>query len=288
MPVFQKKVLSAYIRNGCKRRLRLSLYPTDKSRRDNGMPETQKARAGVGLVGEMGYDWQEEKVSELADVFGASSVLQILAGPKNRAQPQDLLPLIQAGLRPHQFIVEAKYTAYTDAFRQGMGLAELADENGEPLDLRFNHADLLQVLPPRGASSALPDEYPGYSQEVHPDGSLTPLVPTDTRLRLRVIDIKMAAAPGAHYFAEVVYYALTLAGWLHQEGLQDQLVVVAASAVWPGSYEASTVQTDANALRRQGIVPTLETLAAALEQDLEIAPFDTFVAWLRRFFARAR
>jgi DNA replication ATP-dependent helicase Dna2 len=285
MPVFQKKVLSAYIRNGCKRRLRLSLYPTDKSKRDNGMPETQKARAGVGLVGEMGYDWQEEKVSELADVFGASSVLQVLSGPKNRAQPQDLLPLIKAGLQPHQFIVEAKYTAYTDAFRQGMGLAELADENGEPLDLRFNHADLMQVLPARSASPAQPDEYPGYSQEVHPDGSLTPLDPTDTRLRLRVIDIKMAAAPGAHYFAEVVYYALTLAGWLHQEGLQDQLVVVAASAVWPGSYEASAVQTAANVLRRQGILPTLETLTAALEQDLEIAPFDTFVAWLRRFFA---
>ena len=52
MPVFQKKVLSAYIRNGCKRRLRLSMYPTDDERTDNGMPKTQKARAGVGIAGQ--------------------------------------------------------------------------------------------------------------------------------------------------------------------------------------------------------------------------------------------
>lgn len=282
MPVFQKKVLSAFIRNGCKRRLRLSMYPTDDARKENGMPETQKARAGVGIAGQLGYNWQEEKVDELVDVFGADSVIQVKGGPKNRAQPQDLRPIIDAGLRPHQFIVEAKYTADTVAFRQGMGVVALVDERGNPLDFSFNHADLIQVLPPR--SEADLDEKAVYGWAVAPDGSLTQLADTDNRLRLRVIDIKLASEPGAHYFAEVVYYALTLAGWLQEQNLTDRLVVVAASAVWPGSYDASAVMQARYKLTQQGIPVSLANLAKAVEDDIELAPFDTFVARLRRFF----
>ncbi len=283
MPVFQKKVLSAYIRNGCKRRLRLSMYPTDKEKIANGMPETQKARAGVGLAGQLGYTWQEEKVAELDEVFGADSVLQKKGGPKNRALPQDFLELVRAGLKPHQFIVEAKYSSDSQAFREGIGLVSMTDENGELVDLRDNHADLIQVLPPR--ADALFDERSEYSLAVHPDGSLSTLDAKDARLRLRVIDIKLAAEPGANYFAEVVYYALTLAGWVQENGLTDQIVVVAASAVWPGSYETSVVRTASNNLIKKGLPVSLSTLAEALEDDLELAPFDTFVARLRRFFA---
>ena len=282
MPVFQKKVLSAYIRNGCKRRLRLSMYPADRERLANGMPETQKARAGVGIAGQLGYDWQEEKVDELVEVFGVNSVLQQKGGPKNRALPQDLLALINIGLQAHQFIVEAKYSSDTASFRQGMGLVSIVDENGESLDLSYNHADLIQVLPSR--SEALPDEKLEYRLEVHADGSLSPIDDNDNRLRLRVIDIKLAAEPGAHYFAEVVYYAITLAAWLHENNLTDQFAVVAASAVWPGSYEASAVMLARQELSRRGIPVTLANLAKSLEDDLELAPFDTFVARLRRFF----
>ena len=246
------------------------------------MPKTQKARAGVGIAGQLGYEWQEQKVDELTDVFGADSVLQKKGGSKNRAQPQDLLPIIRAGLQPHQFIVEARYSADTVSFRQGMGLISLVDYRGNALDLSNNHADLIQVLPPCSAANL--DEIAPYKQQVHPDGSLTPLAEHDNRLRLRVIDIKLAAEPGAHYFAEVVYYALTLAGWLHEHKLTDQVVVVAASAVWPGSYDTSAIMVARNDLIRQAIPVSLANLANALEKDLELAPFDTFVARLKRFF----
>ena len=36
----------------------------------------------------------------------------------------------------------------------------------------------------------------------------------DARLRLRVVDVKLTSEPGAHYFAKVVYYSMTLASWL--------------------------------------------------------------------------
>lgn len=283
MPVFKKKVLSAFIRNGCKRRLRLSLYANDADRSANGMPPTQKLRAGIGIAGQLGYEWQEEKIKDLVEVFGVDSIVQTLGGSKNHAQPQDLLAVINAGLRPYQFVVEAKYTSDTQAFREGMGLMTLADENGDKLELGFNHADLIQVFP--SLSSSPISETSPYRHRVHTDGTLSVLPETDERLRLRVIDIKLASEPGAHYFAEVVYYALTLAGWLHEKQLEDRFVVVAASAVWPGTYEASAVVKAKQNLNQKAIPVSLENLSVALEEDLEIAPFDTFVARLRRFFS---
>ncbi|TVT39608.1 AAA family ATPase [Hymenobacter setariae] len=283
MPTLQKKVISAFIRSGCKRRLRLSLYPTDEERVPIGMPETQKARSGVGLAGQAGYKWQEEKIDELADVFGPDSIKQKKGGPQNKAIPQELRELIDEGaVQPYHFIVEARYNADNAPFRKGMGLETLADEHGEVLNISYNHADLIQVLPTR--INAAPDERFEYSQQVHPDGSLTTLADDDERIRLRIIDIKLAAEPGAHYFAEVVYYALTLAGWLEQEELSDRFVVVAASAVWPGSYEASAIMLATSKLNRHGIPITLQALAQALEEDLELAPFDAFVPRLRYFF----
>ena len=87
-----------------------------------------------------------------------------------------------------------------------------------------------------------------------PNGEVRPLSKDDHRLRLRVVDIKLAAEPGAHYFAEVVYYSISLAAWLAEHGLTERFVVVAASAVWPGSYETSRDPFGARALppRRAG------------------------------------
>ncbi len=67
MPALRKKALSLYLRTGCLRQLALNLY-SDPERRERGMPPRQTARAGLGLVGEAGYEWQDEKVGELAQV----------------------------------------------------------------------------------------------------------------------------------------------------------------------------------------------------------------------------
>lgn len=72
-----------------------------------------------------------------------------------------------------------------------------------------------------------------YGRGVLPDGQTFSIEATDTRLRLRVIDIKLTSEPGANYFAEVVYYSMTLAAWLIETGNDDRFVVIAAPAVWP-------------------------------------------------------
>jgi len=276
MPSFKKKVLSAFIRNGCQRQFRLNLY-SDPERKAFGLPPRQTIRAGAGLVGKVGYAWQEVKVAELSDVFGGASVIE----PKHGAREVPLHEVI-ATMQPHRFIVEAAYEANTALFREAMGFDSLRDEFGYSLDIGEARPDLVQVLPPLALVGS--GEKEPYRQEVLPDGELLLLAENDPRLRLQVIDIKLSAEPGAHYFAEVVYYALTLSAWVRENGFANQFVVIAASAVWPGSYEASAVGTARQKLVQRGEAVTLEALAAALEEDLELASFDAFVPRLRRIF----
>ncbi|MDP9352392.1 MAG: AAA domain-containing protein [Chloroflexota bacterium] len=287
MPSFKKKALSLYLRTGCQRQLALNLYG-DTERRERGMPSRQTARAGLGLVAQAGYEWQDEKVGELDRVFGTGNVL--INPKKERNRPgtlvlQDVLPLLE----PYQFVVEGRYDAETHTFKEAIGISDLRDSEGSPLDIGRAFPDLIQVLPPMTGRPewevATEETGPtAVAQEVLASGDTRPLLPNDTRLRLRVIDIKQASEPGAHYFAEVVYYSITLASWLIEHGWTDRFVVVAAPAVWPGSYEASEIMQARERCRKEGREPTPEELARALEDDLEIAPFDAFAPRLRRFF----
>lgn len=254
----------------------------DSYRFKKGMPVKQDQRAGLTGAENMGYVWQEKKIAELAEVFGNGSVLQ----PPKGKQQQLLLDVLRREVQPHQFIVEASYSSNTEAFRLGMGLTDLQDEFGNVLALGENRADIIQVLPAYTDVARQPEDRASYWQQVNADGTLTELAPDDNRLRLRIIDIKLSAEPGANYFAEVIYYALTLAGWLQAQepALRQRFVVVAASAVWPGSHEASAVATARQKLENRGQSVTLLSLADALEEDIELAPFEVFVARLGRIF----
>lgn len=287
MPSLKKKALSLYLRNGCQRQLVLNLY-SDKERRANGMPERQQARAGLGLTGAMGYEWQDEKVSELGDVFGQAAVHMNPVKKGNRPA-SILLPNVLPLLKPYQFVVEGHYDANTQTFKDAVGIATLQDSAGQPLGVGDALPDLIQVLPPAASPAAWElvgqDLGPVATMlAVLPNGDTAPLDLGDLRLRLRVIDIKLSAEPGAHYFAEVVYYSITLASWLIEHKWDHIYVVVAAPAVWPGSYDASQIRQVHNQCQKEGRSPTAEELALALEEDIEVAPFDAFAPRLRRFF----
>jgi hypothetical protein len=286
MPSLSKKSLSLFLRIGCEKQFILSLYSPEELKTHN-MPPRQTGRAGLGLVGQAGYDWQAEKVSELKTVFGEANVE---VNPKvkkgNRPEHLDLgekLPL----LKPYQFIVEARYEVDTLTFQNVTGLARLVDYYGDKIDLGAAQPDIIQVLPPL-ADKLGPfsdsDRNP-YDMGVAPNGDTYPLDPADGRLRLRVIDIKNTSDPGAHYFAEVVYYSMTLSAWLDEMNLASQFVVIAAPAVWPGSHEASNLAEAQAEWRKILYAPPPGEIAAALEEDIELAPVEVFAPRLRRFFA---
>jgi DNA replication ATP-dependent helicase Dna2 len=287
MPSLKKKALSLYLRSLCQRQLALNLYG-DKEKRDLGMPPRQTARAGLGLVGQAGYEWQDEKVSELEAVFGEGSV-HVNSKREGRRPGALELAEVLPHTGPYQFVVEGRYDADTNSFREGVGIDVLRDRWDQPLGVGNAYPDIVQVLPamasrPLWEAGPEEDGPDALALEVLPSGDVRHLVPNDDRLRLRVIDIKQSAEPGAHYFAEVVYYSITLAAWLIELGWSDQFVVVAAPAVWPGSYEASAIVVAKEQARKLAREATPEELALALQDDIEIAPFDVFAPRLRRFF----
>ncbi len=276
-----KKAISLFLRVGCERQFRLYLHG-DSERNDRKMPPRQGGRAGLGLVGERGYDWQYKVVLELLQIFGAEKVKAGIP-VKNRHPSINLRQVLAAGVHPYDIIVEATYNANTPTFTSALGLRALTDEFGNALDLSDMHPDLIQVLPPLTQHlQEDPELEPDYTLEMLPDGETQPLQPGDVRLRLRVIDIKLTGEPGAHYFGEVVYYSMTLAAWLREEGLDSEFVVVATPAVWPGSYDASELARAEDAWRVRGYTPQSHERAIVMKEDLEVAPVDAFAPRLRQ------
>ncbi|HUM68236.1 MAG TPA: hypothetical protein PLK31_05255, partial [Chloroflexota bacterium] len=280
MPAFKKRALSLYLRNKCERQFALYLY-TDKERKQYSMP-TRHQRAGLGIVGQAGFKWQDEKIRELSDVFGKDLVVENPHGTATRPGTlalKDTLPTV----RPYQFIVEGSYEADTLTFRQTIGLIRLTDFYGHEVEIGSTRPDIIQVFPSAelGGAPTTSLEPDPYSLAVEANGNLVPLSANDTRMRLRVIDIKLTSEPGAHYFAEVVYYSMTLAAWLEEAGLSDRFVVIGAPAVWPGSHEASKLSEKLRLWRQRAYEPSHEELAIALEDDLETATFDVFAPRLR-------
>jgi DNA replication ATP-dependent helicase Dna2 len=284
MPSFSKKVLSLYLRTRCQKQLHLYLY-NDKERETHGMPPRQTIRAGLGSAGKAGYEWQDEKVHELKDVFGEENVVINPASKPGRPEKLDLLSELIT-LKPFQFIVEAQYIANTETFRDAIGFDTLTDHYGNSLEIGSVAPDIIQTLPPRSAGP-LPfeEECPEYNQSISPNGSIRNIEEHDERLRLRIIDIKLAAEPGANYFAEVVYYSMSLSAWLQENKLDDQYLVVATPAVWPGSYDVSNLSSQFHEWNRKGYKPTASDLAAGLEKDIEIAAVDAYAPRLRRLLS---
>lgn len=281
MPRFTKKSLSLFLRNGCEKQFVLSLYnKTDRA--FHKLPPAQENRAGLGLVGDAGYDWQSEKVSELKDVFGDANVHVSSDFEGKRPAKIDLLEKLPT-VKEFQFVVEGKYAADTVTFRNALGIGEFKDYFNNLVSIGDTQPDIVQILP---ALNSIGEKFitqnDAYQLAVLPDGKTERLAENDNRLRLRVIDIKLTSEPGAHYFAEVVYYSMTLAAWLIENNLNDRFVVIAGPAIWAGSHEGSNLIKQMTEWRKKFYAPTAAEMFSVLEEDLEIAPFEVFAAPLRR------
>lgn len=283
MPKLSKKALSLFLRNGCERQFVFSLYTKDAERQKYNLPDRLAGRGALGYTAQAGYEWQDKKILEIQDVFGAADVY-VLPKKGNRPAKIDLLRTLPK-VRGCQFIVEANYDGNTSTFRQAVDFTNLLDHDDNEVDIQSLQPDIVQVLPSSfvGPNSEGTSQRNPYQYAVLPDGQLSPLAPNDSRLKLRVIDIKLSSEPGPHYFAEVVFYSMTLAAWLLEHRLESKYVVVSAPAVWPGSHEASHLAKQFADWKSKGYQPDSLDKALALEEDLEIAEFDVFAPRLTRF-----
>ena len=106
-PRLTKRAISLFFRVGCERQLLLYLY-TDDTRSALQMPPRQSGRAGLGLVGRHGLQWQAHKVRELQGAFGAPNVIRSPGGDKAGGIPPTPLDSVLASLTDYQFLVEGK------------------------------------------------------------------------------------------------------------------------------------------------------------------------------------
>lgn len=285
-PKLSKRALSLFFRVGCERQLALHLY-SDAGRRLLGMPPRQGGRAGLGLVGAHGYEHQAAKVEELKGAFGATLVrVGAPHGSQGQTEPVDLLSVLTASIVvPYTIVVEAEFAGSTTVARRELGLDHLQDRNGSPVEISLLRPDIVQILPPLAVHLIDdPTLERAYREEVLPTGNTRTIDPAgDARLRLRVADVKLSSEPGAHYFAETVFYSMVLAAWLEENQLHEQFAVVAAPAVVPGSLEVSALLAALAAANARGLPLTPAAAAAAWRGDLEIAPVEAFAPRILQF-----
>jgi DNA replication ATP-dependent helicase Dna2 len=275
MPYLSKRSISSFLRSECLRRLKLDLSPDNNTyqaeRTSLNMPPRAVGRPGLRALADAGTEWESAKVNDLVQTFGIATTLGNHTPLRTGGVKFNNAPLSQVIQRasPGTFLVQTEYSVGA-TFENALGIR--AYRNTFNLDYADLRPDLIQVL---GVGAA--------REEVRPDGGVVPVQANDTRIPLRIIDIKLTAEPSVPYLAEVTYYAMTLAGWLADNNHTGFLVVPEA-AVWPGSHDASElVKLDA-AKRAAGQAPTHQELLDALGKDLEFVPFGVFAPRLRRFF----
>ena len=64
-----KRVISHFIRTGCRRRLRLDLYRRAEDRRAANAPEKDARRPGLTLLSRQGKEYERAKFLELESIF---------------------------------------------------------------------------------------------------------------------------------------------------------------------------------------------------------------------------
>jgi hypothetical protein len=287
VPKLGKSTLSRYLGSDCKKQLRILLAPDTKGpggglseREQLGMPAKQPPLPGLQAIAAAGDEWAASRLGELHSLMGPHVLVGTEKATKHEGKafkPTALEDTLRTAI-PGTFLAEQKFRV--DAtFQAAFGLTALV--NTYALEFDALVPDLIEVRAPlsqidSGASTTV--------QQVTPDGSLADLPGTDTRFRLRVIDIKLTSEPGPGYFAEVVYYATVLAGWLIDHGFDDRFVVSADPAIWPGSHEASALARAMATAHTSGQPLTASACIAAVHEDLEVAPVPVFVASLHHFF----
>lgn len=280
MPVVSKKALSQFIRTDCLRRLRLDLSPDNSTYRHErdaaNMPPKQQPRPGLEHLAEEGREWEAEKVGDLARTFGLNHVIgneYPTSSGQTRYNMIELSSDLLSRASEGTFLIETEFDI-GDSFKSGLAINNY--------DSRFSlgygrlRPDIIEVLPPTT-----------HDRYILPDGQTQSLPEGDTRLQLRVIDIKLTSEPSPAYFAEVTYYSMALAGWIIDHRLDDRFVVVPDAAVWPGSHSHSILTLTRHRIQdEEGRDPTYQELWDALQRELETVPFDVFAPRIRHFFQR--
>lgn len=274
-----KKALSAYIRTGCRRRLRLDLLQSDADRRAEKAPIKDSARPGLTLLAKEGRTQERIKFAQLEQIFPADVIrgeLRPFKEDEEQAFAYTPLSSCIGRLRPNNLVLEVQYEV-TPTFIAKHGLDLVRDElalRGAVLSFAEVRPDILWVQPPDGE----------LRRSIQEDGQIGIVHADDQRLGLRIIDIKAAGEASPGHFAELAFYGMTLAAWLKEHGHGDRFFVLADAGIWPGNHQGSTISRIEEEDRRARIFDIdAARYRFGLAADLETMPPEVVCDRVRRF-----
>jgi len=263
-----KSVLSMYLRSKCDRELYLSLH-TPEELKNHGMPEPLKARPGIGILRDVGVDFEQERNILLQNAFGGSVIFA--TDQTGKITSKDLATLLNSGQPLPRLILQGKIEPQQF---QHQALTNIGVD-----------VTLVSIIPP--IAGMIPDVVvvrPAESddEEVLPSGTRGPIDPaTELRHALSIIDIKHTAEANPSYSAEVALYALMMANWLHVNGLAATHFVTTRAYLWTRAKQGDS------ALHKRitdGTPVTSDVYLSALIEDCEDINFRFYMPAVMRFF----
>lgn len=283
MPELGKHTLTRYLGSDCRKQLKILMSPETggaaSERLRNGMPLKQNPLPGLRNITDAGDEWAATRLAELDALIGR----QVLVGTRKTSTrtsgieftTTDLTAAALMGATPGTYLAEHQFEVgptFEASFNVAAAAAAATSTGQSRPVLKPLRPDLIEIRPP-----GLHEKTIDHEGTVHTSAA-------DTRIHLRVIDIKLTSQPGPGYFAEVVYYSVALAGWLVDQRLDSDFAVSADPAIWPGSHEASALRVAVDAAHSNGTALSVTEAIAAVENDLVPAPVPVFVSTLQHFF----
>jgi hypothetical protein len=265
-----KSTLSMFLRTKCDRELYLSLHE-DSELDTHGMPVPLQARPGIGVLETAGREFEDERNDQLIKAFRALVIYQPDRGGANKPVKAPLASLL------------AKVTALPSIILQGK-FEPSSFQNAVMANIGLQPGQVSQVPPIAGL---IPDiivvrQAIAEDEEVRSDGCRRPIdVVTETRRALSIIDVKHTSEANPSYSAEVALYALFLANWIADQGLQNEYFVTIRSYLWTRFKQG---QSELDVLTSGASPATPDQYLNALIADSEDANLRFYLPTVLHFF----
>lgn len=259
-----------FLRTKCDRALYLSLHK-DSELESHGMPVPLQARPGIGVLQTAGRDFEEQRNDQLIQAFGSLVIYQPDKAHANKPVTAPLATLLSNVSNTPSILLQGKFEP--EAFQNAV-LTNIGLQTGQ----------IAQVPPIAGL---IPDiivvrQAINDDEEVGQDGCRRSIdLGTETRLALSIIDVKHTSEANASYSAEVALYAIFLANWIVDQGLQNNYFVTIRSYLWTRFKQG---QSELDGLMSTSIPTTPSQYLDALIADSEDANLRFYLPTVLHFF----
>lgn len=263
MPKLEKNTLALTFKYDCDRFLRFKLS-TKNEQHDLQFNKYKDERPGQLLMAVAGRRWEADKYQDLIDTANLNQVEYRLSSETNQQvgrqtfeSIENIFDILRRPILPLA-IIEGEFSVPTDITPKLQEIYKKYD-----LDPVKARPDIIWIRRAKTGSPLI--------------GKLTDSI----EYELHIIDVKMAAEPSLRHFAEVTFYALSLARALEKEGLSHKFAVSAEGFIWPGSHDTNAFRNLHKEFVAKG---EIDALTSALLNTLLPVPYEVYQVHVKQFF----